>query len=837
MGIVRLAKSLQLLKSIIEIDNRRSDIGRKIPGTRVYTDFVSIVYKVQLDVAKQINYVIYSLLLLSQGMLHKSTHKKLFKYLELYHDIFSRFTEQKIKNVIDKKSKLNINDVINLRIDENKVIQHVYNHVTGFIGDMCGRKVSDVKYVLIAFDGIPSYGKVQEQRQRRYMRKVQMEFQKAILSRSKPSKKSIKNGKVHGKNNSMKVLHIRQIFDSIRVSINIRKAISTVYSSYENGSLREDIERSIKEITKKKEKIEVVVVEEKYGEGEKILVDMLVDDIKKYGNKEKYVFYSPDGDSVILCLDAYVKAKTKYLNVIKMYELEPLRQHNHKSQYVNIVTLYDNLSSLVSRYGNINDIDGDKIAIDYVILMNLFGNDFIHQHPSTEIGSTVMDIMYIYSQFVRDHGYLHKNNKSDILFNTENLIEFFRVLSENEHKLMLDTMMNNSTNIRQITKTFGNIFAHYKLMKYNDIVRPLKREMLKNISKLNTDNVRGSIDDVVNMLKILLSEVGNEKINVIKDKDSSIGCDEIFMKLEVRGGLREYAKYIIENPKTLLREYGVKPRPNKNESELSNVILRIESSIYKENAPIRFIDKRYRKYEFEYMTILDMFNAHPQMPTTAEDIDMYLLEWRGGDWKNVLNSYSFYDGVDPKDLYENVDIEDMYNEKVLEDDIDTIVESYLKTFSWLKDYYCNSNIIRNPEVISSWSYLYEKSPMFSSIVRYIDSKSISEFDDVIDTVYDDSLVMTTEYMDDTKHKLYIYPMEYDSKGNPEYDVPYPRAFPNVVQYVKHVVTKLEDVRNDKNNDNDNNDNMYFNCGDVPYFSKCVFDNRMLSYDELMEIEL
>lgn len=860
MGIVRLAKSLKILKSITEIDNRREDVAKKIPGTRVYTDFVSIVYKVQLDVSKQINYVLYSLLLLSQNMLNSTTYNKLYRYLEMYSDIFVDYPVDMIKKIIKSKNNgnLTINKILEIEIDEDVVISHVYSHVIHFIADMCGRKVSDVNYILIAFDGIPSYGKIQEQRQRRYMRKAQTFFQKSILSRSiTDPKKLIKKNKVEGETNTIKVLNIRKIFDSKRVMINIRKAIDIVYSSYENGTLREDIEEGTKEIKNKilskknrvndEINIQCEIIEEKYGEGEKILVDRMVQDIESMGDSEKYVFYSPDGDSVLLCLDAYSKVAIKptFLNVIKMYELEPRRQHNHKSQYVDIKVFYSNLVKIVYKYSGMkmNSLDGDMIATDYVIFMSLFGNDFIHQHPSTEIGNCTLDIIYIYSQFVRDHGYIHERDESNlngigkVLF-SNNFIEFLRVLAENENMLMLDSMLNNAMNARDIVKSFGDIFPHAKLVEYNSIVMPMKRKLFSNIMKLDESNRH----EIKNMLNNMMGNMDDYVVTIMKDGESyEQSILQIFRKLEVRD-MNDYVQNLIKDPTSLTSEYKVKFRKNKNEKELSNAIIHITNPIYKKNEVVNHISGKYRRYEFEYETILDMSNVHPQMPITGEDIDMYLLEWRGGDWKYLLHSTSFFEGIKANDLYEDVSmIVNQYNTEVLHiddnNDINAIVESYLKSFSWIKDYYCNSNIIENPEVISTWSYVYEKSPMFYSIIDYIDSISQDDFNLMINSVYEDSLVNVADYLDDNIHKLYIYPLDYPTDYN-IYNETYKieeniNAFPDIKSYVKITLDRLVDIRKNKSIDDDID--VQFNCSDVPYFSKCVFKNEMLTYDELVDI--
>ena len=70
MGIVRLAKSLKLLNSLVEHGSRKDDIKSKISGNRVYMDFVSIVYRIQESVSRELNYILFSYLLIQEDFSH-----------------------------------------------------------------------------------------------------------------------------------------------------------------------------------------------------------------------------------------------------------------------------------------------------------------------------------------------------------------------------------------------------------------------------------------------------------------------------------------------------------------------------------------------------------------------------------------------------------------------------------------------------------------------------------------------------------------------------------------------------------------------------------------------
>jgi hypothetical protein len=158
----------------------------------------------------------------------------------------------------------------------------------------------------------------------------------------------IQNNSKNTNNKITNIYDIRKLYDDMYVKINIKSAIEYVYSQYNNNKLKNDIHNNTYQKIQKD--IEVKIVNRKHGEGEKILIDMLYDDYKEYGDKKSYTFYSPDGDSVILCLNTYVQLKIERLTVIKTYLLNPSKDHNNQSQYIDIKDMYDNIISIIENY-------------------------------------------------------------------------------------------------------------------------------------------------------------------------------------------------------------------------------------------------------------------------------------------------------------------------------------------------------------------------------------------------------------------------------------------------------------------------------------------------------
>ena len=478
MGIVRLAKCLKTLNSLIEYKDRTTDIKNKISGNFVYMDFVSIVYKIQLNVVTELNYLLFSFLLINANMIDSNiiSSQKLSDIFIKYQKVIPQF-EELFKQLKDGDIKITDTQIETYRHNvnmDNVMNEYVYSSIINYIVDLLANKLIDVEYVLIAFDGIPSFGKIQEQRQRRYMKYAFIEFQKKI------------NAKTLNETNKDSIMYIRQIYDSNNFTINIKHAIEYVYSKYHSSDLQRDISEQLfvekhKTQPEFKTNITIDVIDRPYGEGEKVLMDKLIQDAKEYQDTKTYVFYSPDGDSVLLCLNVYIKTKIQNLNVVKIFNQHPTKVHNESSQYVNIHILYNNIISLVNKYTPVTD--GDNICCDFILLMNFFGNDFIHQIPTMEISCTFMDIMYIYAQYIKDNQYLTKKYKVRTNINLKSLAKFIEFIAEYEYMFMLDTYMNDIDERQQIVRTFGDLFSFRYAIDYRTHIVKKKTHIYNQIIK------------------------------------------------------------------------------------------------------------------------------------------------------------------------------------------------------------------------------------------------------------------------------------------------------------------------------------------------------------------
>jgi hypothetical protein len=890
MGIVRLAKSLKLLDSLVEYGSRKDDLANKVDGNRVYMDFVSIVYRIQEAVARELNYILFSFLLIREDLLDYSEVPILRdltqKYQMVVTDPINRLVHRLFVEVEDadlstykmenseifKELKAQLTDayITSYKADvrgSNNLNIYIYKDVIHFIVDLLTKKIEGVDYILIAFDGIPSFGKIQEQRQRRYMRVAYKEFEKAVLEREEAKEKDLdtiaydKSKKqeedIPKESIKYRLFKLRKVYDADYFLVDIRSAIDYVYNSYHTGDLQKDIEEGVTDFREKEVEagnmaevinLDVEVIDRPYGEGEKILMDRLVRDVDEYGDDKSYVFYSPDGDSVVLCLYVYIKTKPLRLTVVKTYELNPSNRHNQQSQYVDIKKLYQQILKTINKYSKLDlkDVeDADAINRDYIFMLNLYGNDFIHQLPSTEISTTILDLLYIYSLFIREESnrYITRMVDDRVHIDIDVMIRFFEYLSKYEEYLMLDTYLVNSESRSRVFRLFGNIFPHRYLIRYRELVSKMKRDLHAHISgDRNFGKVKQALSDFI-------SDLGNT-VTVSGRKFS-----DIFRKLEMCEGFDNYASKISSDPDYLLKNepkfiYKIRPRFNRDEDEVMKMVRLAEESLYLtgESIDLDAIDssrnKALARFSFDYGNMRDLL-PHDQMPLTSNDIDLFLLEWRTGTWRTVLNAKPFELGYDAKKReIRSVESEmKRYQKQMLhisDKNLEKMIGNYLRTLSWMVDYYMNADIEVEQELISTWSYNYERSPMIAHITDYLMRADRKQLKNMIKKVYDKSLIHTSRYLQSERHTFYIYPQDRDEIDR--LDQKYTRVFPDMKSEVKRSVQQLNDLRKSESKKASKSalarpKRTFFDCRECPYFSKCIFDAESLTFKELVSMPI
>lgn len=796
MGIVRLAQGLKKIDSIDIYTSRKKDISNKIRGDRVYLDFISIVYKIQENVVREINYLLYSFLLIIDGSIASSELKSEFrrivkKYCENNENIISivKSDDDAKLSMLQQIITRSFVDEFIQRLSQDDIFnEYVYRDVVKFVIDMLTNKISNISFVLISFDGIPSVAKIQEQRHRRYMRVCLLEFQKQLQTESQHT--------------------LRREYDRIHFVPNIRTSLEYIVATHANGRLKTDLSNKLNESSH----VEVVILNESYGEGEKILMDRLIDDAKIYKDQH-YVFYSPDGDSVVLCL--YIYALTKInINVIKMYFTNPSVEHNSQCQYIDEARLYTNVVNLVQFHSKLTfDVkQKDNCCFDFILILNMFGNDFLHCVPTLDISTTLMDIIYVYSLFLSKNTFItFVDELGELKINSEMLRHWICFCAKYEEWIMLDAYLANVDDKKIIMREFGDIFTVRYMLDYKDNVNMVKHKLQNAIRKGNRKYVQHVLSVELEKLNKLVTITGKK-------------YGDLMYKLEINKNMHKYIDRIMSGNFPTLRF----TLQHKNTNiDLHSIIKDLETPFISANLPINTdnftLPKNLDKFLFIYSSLRKQYVPHRQMPTASHDIDFYMLEWRIGKWKNILNGHS-YDFGYKSDSALQVPIESEMKRyqtkflKVSDSELHKMCIAYLQGISWTTDYYMN----RHPNgYISTWSYTYERSPFFQHIAASLDKINEQQLQHLINNTYTKSLVNVSDYIDDKTHKLYIYPVTSDNiRKNIQPSLL--AAFPNIIKFVKNTLKY-------------NNGKKYFDCRLCPFFSKCIFKNKMLSFEEIKQL--
>jgi 5'-3' exonuclease len=314
-------------------------------------------------------------------------HNKLDDYYNLLFDFNST-----IYNVSYELTKYNITDLKNiinnydLNIDDDdiivkiicyKVIHKLYDHIINTININDNTKIN----LYIFLDGVPSINKMNEQRQRRFMTVLMMEYEKHD----------------NNKNTERYTNRYEKILDKIKrwdlykgKKISPQTGFIKILENYfDNNFNKIPINNDMSfhhDLNNLKKIINFMYIDKSsnYDEAEIKLVKYIKNN-KKYFENNKSIIYSPDADFILLTMSLHIK----YINVIKIeftdkYKYNFIMIDKLKNILVNnikliiklITYIYDNKSLFndlldINILNNLNDIEKHK----YQNIFDLIKND------------------------------------------------------------------------------------------------------------------------------------------------------------------------------------------------------------------------------------------------------------------------------------------------------------------------------------------------------------------------------------------------------------------------------------------------------------------------------
>jgi 5'-3' exonuclease len=258
MGIERFFNSLDKVEKI-KSNGIIMGLKEKIKSNYIYIDFNSVIHNISSEIEIDINYLLYSILLNlespDENPLDEYSLEIINKYyydiyensgiIKKWFDISQGITLENFKNTFPKQY---IDEIVLTKIKE----QIIYI-TTKLINP------TDVKFIYIAFDGVPQMSKVVEQKKRRYNSFVVGELKKKIYEETKHTFSEIRN-----------------IYEENKIGLD-RGRISThdpLMERVTNMLKHSDFKNEMKLLNPSLEKL-IISLSSVYGEGEKKIIENL----------------------------------------------------------------------------------------------------------------------------------------------------------------------------------------------------------------------------------------------------------------------------------------------------------------------------------------------------------------------------------------------------------------------------------------------------------------------------------------------------------------------------------------------------------------------------------
>lgn len=713
MGIERFFNSLTQIEKI-KTNGIIMGLKEKIKSNYVYIDFNSVVHNISGEVERDLNYLLYAIIL------NKRQNRN--------------FDAEAIK-IIEKYS-VDINNFSNINFELDQIIltkiKDQIVHITTQLIDPI-----NVKQIYIAFDGVPQMSKLTEQKKRRYNSYVVSELKKKIFEQTKHLFDDVRNE-----------YELNKIgFDRSKITTRA-PLMEQVCNKLSSNEFKNEMKMHLKML----EQITISHVGV-YGEGEKKIMEDIIKNCQL--NSGVYTIYSPDADVVILgliCLNRMDEESN--LNILRF------NQQSEEYDFVDVKELRKNIFDTIINQILHPSIKLNEITIsnDIAFIFSLFGNDFVPRIESIDARNDIDTLINAYCKYLcmsRGQPLIFYENGYRIRYkDRDGLIQYFKILAENEETLLKETYL-------------ASTYKNYKKLKSMLGVTKLLPTLKSYIFHSNK---------LFNKLRIIADNVKD-----IDDNDNIIRCQ-----------VETIAKDI--NDFEYMRQFMIfekfKGSEKKSNSELYDLFVdalfkKVKSCIKIESDGKKYYFGKLRLEPYDTHKVDSPFHEknikellpHPECVASEYDVQCYKLEKKLMEYESKLNGSNFELGTiglktlsskSPEHphyvLYcgsKHADnVESYYktffkvqneNAEVM---LQNIVYEYMLGLMWTFDFYFNRNSsTRNISKVSTWTYPHHRSPLLSQIVQYVGSIQLKKL--IADI--NESYVDRSEYLNILEHYMYITP--------------------------------------------------------------------------------
>lgn len=714
------------------------------------------------------------------------------------------YTNRGVSNIVftekfEKYSMVHIQKKINQNSDPNEVIKMFQRHFTDeymdrlvitlvintvlrIVRTFCNNK--GLQTLMLAIDGVPSKGKMVEQKQRRYMGAITEAYKKKILSKYKQYLLEQPDYIYEATTNGIKWS---------RNKITPGTAFMHKLVNY----LRSD---SIQAKFKVNRHDLQVVVSDMYevGEGEKKIVNYVI----KYlaNTNESVMVYSPDADVILLCM---------LLPVTKLYMLRHNQQTSAQSgsniyDLIDIRMLKSNIGYYINNHPDYakEEFDSDRINYDIVCISTLFGNDFVPKIETMNVKKGFNDIMNAYLRSLialKSKGYYlvkEKNSDGEFRLNFTFLKKIFTELIPEE----MDFIKHNRLYREYITiGQIKNVFDYMEINSENLVSTfngfRSEYENLKNLIKGNGNLLYyETYDQFMNSLKkSLLIIMDGQAVN------TSYLTNKDMIKL-----LRDY-----------WRKYRDFPRLNINLNTWSHSI-----GDYKHKLQIK--DKHYNEYQkevYKFENMLDeyyiKFNAQP-LQLSKDKIGSYYEDYFGVKLYNGSssgNSNASSNSRSNTRFNRSSGNSNGSSNSKLSAEATQVMHDYVEGLLWVFNYYFN-----DMSYVNTWYYAHERAPLMQHILMFLNSISLEYFTDLYKNLVKYKVDDLARYFNPIEQLIYVSPMTHDIiKLLPANYRKYIES-DNLDPFLRNYFLDINEIANQMWREKVSHD---VDCRSIPYFNKCL----------------
>lgn len=580
----------------------------------------------------------------------------------------------------------NLNNKNNVNEFENELINNIENYLLEMFN--LNLYPENLEYIYICIDGVPTMGKIYEQKKRRYM---------ASLIQYIGNKYKLKKSSFNWDKNNI--------------------SPGTVFMNKLEEYLDSDtFKDKVKKLCPKLKIYQLSGTNEK-GEGEMKIINIL----KKNNITDNTVVYSPDSDMIILLM------MLKNNNIILRYDQQNSKlDDKFRGKKYNILqvnkfkkTLIEYIHKRKNPYLNINI---DRFINDIILIFTIFGDDFLPKLENFRVSNDIFTILDYYIINYQDNGYLLNDDKS---IKKIALHSFFSLLSLNEYLFLeRNKMMTIYSNYNRMEKDI----IGYEMFVFREMVFELLWKFIYtnkdkyNSESINPHNINKFIDSkqfiefIKNEPIININELGKYSKRFLKYAKGNIynQLKEIFinnylnilkfLKIDIfyenskkynnRDIMKKYHKnyYLVDSKFNFLNDILIFMYYNSLQLPLNIPLTKNEPVLNKVNFDSNLVPHKNR---------LDRLSE--------KDEFLYRMEYKLDDFYNMLNPKDdfYYKYLSDKDNYRV-----KYGELYLQKDS---IKDYLDGISWITGYYFGNNYDE------TWYYKYGRSPLLSQVVKYMNS--------------------------------------------------------------------------------------------------------------------